>query len=74
MRLVRGEEKIERQVKLAFPIYQGVYRPAEKYEKADCVTFGGHVWIATVDEPADKPGTSEQWRLAVKRGRDGKEK
>jgi len=26
-----------------------------------------------VDEPTDKPGTSEQWRLAVKRGRDGKD-
>ena len=28
--------------------------------------------IAQVDDPTDKPGVSEQWRLAVKRGRDGK--
>lgn len=73
VRFTRGELKVERQLRVPFPQDCGVYRPEAKYEKGDGVTFGGSYWLAQVDEPADKPGTSEQWRLAVKRGRDGKD-
>ena len=74
LRFVRGEVKVERQVRLASIIDRGVYRPETKYEKGDGVTWAGSWWIAQVDHPTDKPGISEQWRLAVKRGRDGKDK
>jgi hypothetical protein len=70
LRFVRGEVRVERQVRLSSIIDRGVYRPEMKYEKGDGVTYGGSFWIAQLDEPADKPGISEQWRLAVKRGRD----
>lgn len=73
LRFIRGDLKVERQVRIPFPQDCGVYQTQEKYEKGDGVTFGGSFWLAQVDEPTDKPGTSEQWRLAVKRGRDGKD-
>lgn len=73
LRFVRGVVRVERQVRLSSIIDRGVYRPETKYEKGDGVTFGGSFWIAQGDESTGKPGLSEQWRLAVKRGRDGKD-
>jgi hypothetical protein len=52
---------------------RGIYKPETEYLKGDGVTWAGSWWIAQIDKPADKPGVSEQWRLAVKRGRDGKD-
>ena len=49
-----------------------VHRPGEAYEKGDAVTHGGSYWIARKDTRTT-PGKSEDWRLAVKRGRDGKD-
>ncbi len=49
----------------------GVYRDGALYEKGDAVSFGGSLWIAQKDAPQGKPGTSPDWRLAVKKGRDG---
>lgn len=50
----------------------GVFREGGAYAKGDGVTFGGSFWIAQKEAPAGKPGASEDWRLSVKRGRDGK--
>lgn len=50
---------------------RGVWREGE-YEKGDTVTFGGSAFIAQRDT-TDKPETSDAWRLAVKRGRDGRD-
>lgn len=49
-----------------------VHRPGESYEKGDAVTHGGSYWIAKADTNGT-PGKSDDWRLAVKRGRDGKD-
>jgi integrin beta 3 len=49
-----------------------VHRPNEAYEKGDAVTHGGSYWIARKTTKAT-PGKSDDWRLAVKRGRDGKD-
>ena len=49
-----------------------VHRPGAVYEKGDAVTHGGSYWIARKDTSAT-PGKSDDWRLAVKRGRDGKD-
>jgi hypothetical protein len=51
----------------------GVFRDGDTYEKGDGVTFGGSWWIAQKDAPEGKPGMSADWRLAVKKGRDGKD-
>lgn len=52
---------------------KGVFREGESYERGDGVTFAGSWWIAQVDAPETKPGTSADWRLAVKKGRDGRD-
>lgn len=53
-------------------IDRGVWEP-KAYETGDCVTWDGSMWIAkTASTEADKPGESSAWRLAVKRGRNGK--
>lgn len=53
-------------------IDRGVYRPEEEYLQLNGVTFGGSYWICQKDHPTEKPGDGDQWRLAVKKGRDGK--
>lgn len=53
-------------------IDRGVYRAEQTYERGDAVTWAGSLWIAQ-KETAAKPDGGEDWRLAVKRGRDGKD-
>lgn len=69
----KGEEVIQKSIKLSVPIYKDVYRDAEDYSKGDVVTFGGSAWTCLKDAPEGKPGQTEDWRLTVKRGRDGRE-
>lgn len=52
---------------------RGVWREGHTYERGDGVSFGGSTWIAQTDVPTSKPGTNGDWRLAVKKGRDGKD-
>ncbi len=53
-------------------IYREVWREGA-YEAGDAVTFGGSLWIALRATSA-KPGDgSLDWRLAVKKGRDGRD-
>jgi hypothetical protein len=49
----------------------GVWREDVTYRKGDGVSFGGSFFIAQKDNPG-KPETDDSWRLAVKRGRDGR--
>ena len=63
---------VERTIKLDAVIYQGVWTDKE-FEKGDAVTYGGSLWIAQEDQPEGAPGTTKSWRLAVKKGRDGKD-
>jgi len=54
-------------------IYRDVYQPGRTYQEGDCVTFGGSIWHcykATSDRPNE--AGSSGWKLAVKRGRDGR--
>jgi hypothetical protein len=71
MAFVRGDVRVERSVVLTHPIYRGVWRDGQ-FSKGDSVTFGGSTWIAT-RETSSKPELDDSWRLAVKRGRDGKD-
>lgn len=54
-----------------WPIYRGVYAEGTEYKAGDAVTWGGSLHIAQQDT-CEKPETPA-WRLAVKRGRDGKD-
>jgi hypothetical protein len=53
---------------------RGGYRDGEKYSVGDGVTYGGSFWIAQQDAPEGRPdGGAGHWRIAVKKGRDGKD-
>jgi integrin beta 3 len=72
----RGELKQSFELPLPTLVYRGVF--SEKgagYSPGDVVTWGGSAYVCT--EPTkEKPETREgdaAWKLAVKRGRDGKD-
>lgn len=71
--LQQGDRRIERSLQFPVVIDRGVYSEGSSYAKSDAVTFGGSLWIAQKDTPEGKPGLSTDWRLAVKKGRDGKD-
>jgi hypothetical protein len=50
----------------------GVWRQGRQYPKGCNVTFKGDQWTAQVDT-VNRPGDTPDWRLAVRRGRDGKD-
>lgn len=61
---------------LVFPVVldQGVFKEGAVYQRGDGVTFGGSFWIAQKDTPEGKPQDgSKDWRLAVKKGRQGQD-
>lgn len=70
--LKRGETAVEKSIKLPVILDRGVFSEDSTYEKGDAVSYGGSLWISQKDAPEGKPGTGEDWRLSVKRGRDGK--
>lgn len=67
-----GERKEERAFVVPMVIDRGVFKAETQYRKGDAVTFGGSIFIAQRDTDA-RPETSDDWRLGVKRGRDGKD-
>ncbi len=70
--MVRGEARKEfGPYSMPVLIDRGVWREAE-YKRGDVTSWGGSAWIAQRDT-SDKPETSDAWRLAVKRGRDGRD-
>jgi hypothetical protein len=69
----RGAEVVSRAVRFPALIDRGVYVSARAYEQGDGVTYGGDYWIAVREASEDdKPGASDAWRLAVRKGRDGR--
>ena len=68
----RGD--LQRTFEIGFPVVidRGVWKVDAEYERGDGVTWGGSFWIAQCDTTA-KPETNSDWRLAVKRGRDGRD-
>jgi hypothetical protein len=53
----------------------GVWAAGRAYAKGDAVTYGGSLWVCQQAGATARPETAEgarAWRLAVKRGRDGR--
>ncbi len=67
----RGQVEKEFGFMLPIVLDRGVYRDGEAYVKGDAVTWGGSLWIAQKDTTGKPDGGD--FRLAVKRGRDGKD-
>lgn len=70
LRFTRGD--IVKDFRLPIVIDRGVFKPGSAYRKGDGVTWGGSFWIAQCDTD-EKPDTAKGWRLAVKKGRDGRD-
>lgn len=72
LRFVRGEQVKEFPFVLPIVIDRGYHKDGNSYAQGDGVTHGGSYWIAQ-KATQEKPeiGNSD-WRLAVKKGRDGK--
>lgn len=69
-----ADGEVEKSIRVASIIDRGIYKAAGDYEKGDAVTHGGCLWIAQQDAPDGAPGMGGKgWRLAVKKGRDGKD-
>jgi Collagen triple helix repeat (20 copies) len=60
------------ETKTAMVIDAGIWKEGKTYLPGDGVSFGGSFFIAQTETSA-KPGKSDHWRLAVKRGNDGKD-
>lgn len=74
VKMQAGDTVIEKSVKIAAVVDRGVFsKEHDGYEKGDGTTYGGCYWIAQKDAPEGVPGGSADWRLAVKKGRDGKD-
>jgi hypothetical protein len=59
------------EIKTGIPLDAGVWTE-RTYAAGDSVSHGGSSWIAQKETSA-KPGKSDDWRLAVKRGADGRD-
>ena len=72
LKFIRGADVKSFDVRLPVILDCGIYRDGQEYSKGNGVSCAGSFWIAQVDNPSDRPGVSDQWRLAVKKGRDAK--
>lgn len=74
LKMQAGDTVMEKSLRIATVLDRGPYRGEAQYEKGDAVTHGGSLWIAQADGPEGAPGLGGKgWRLAVKKGRDGKD-
>jgi len=69
--LKRGDTEIRREVRTDLMLNRGIWREGS-FMKGDCVTYGGSMFVAEEDT-SEKPEQGKAWRLAIKRGRDGKD-
>jgi hypothetical protein len=70
----RGEVRHAYELQFPVMIYREVYQEGAEYQPGDTVTWGGSLWVAQRATNAKPDGPESGWRLAVKRGRDGKDK
>jgi hypothetical protein len=70
---LKRDNQVLNSIELPIPVYRGVFDEDVEYDVHDMVTFGGAVWAAISKEGIrGKPGTVDAWKLAVKKGRDGR--
>jgi hypothetical protein len=69
----KGEKEYAFQVPFPVVLDRGVFKEGTAYEHGDAVTFGGSLWIAQRATGEKPEGNNTGWRLAVKKGRDGRD-
>lgn len=70
LRFMRGGDA--KDFRLPIIVDRGVYKEGQTYRPGDGVTWGGSFWICQ-EETAEKPDSGKGFRLAVKKGRDGRD-
>jgi hypothetical protein len=70
LRFMRGGDV--KDFRLPIIVDRGVYKEGQTYRPGDGVTWGGSFWICQ-EETAEKPDSGKGFRLAVKKGRDGRD-
>jgi len=70
--LVWEKGDVVKEARLPIPMDRGVWKEGTVYRAGDGVTWGGHYWFAQ-EETTEKPDSGKGWRMAVRRGRDGKD-
>jgi len=73
LKFVRGEQVKTFDLTVPAVIDRGVFKEGQAYTLGDAVTFGGSLWIAQKDTGEKPDGPDTGWRLAVKKGRDGRD-
>lgn len=69
----RGDRTDTYEIGLSAFLDKGVFKDGQDYETGDGVTWGGSYWLAQ-EATKERPGEgSTAWRLAVKRGANGKD-
>jgi hypothetical protein len=71
LKFERGDTVHKYELTFPSPVYCGVFKEGQEYAPGDLVTWGGSLWHCDKGTTA-KPGTDD-WTLAVKKGRDGKD-
>lgn len=74
LKLSNGEREIVKELRLNIPLYREIYKASETYSRGDAVTYGGSLFIALKDNPGTPGNGADGWRLAVKKGAEGKAK
>lgn len=73
LKFVRDGIVKEANIQLPVVLDRGVFKEGLTYDAADGVTWGGSYWIAK-KATGTRPGEgNDDWRLSVKKGRDGKD-
>ncbi len=72
LKWIKGDAQHIAEIVIPCVIDAGFYKEGQAYEQGDGVTFGGSYWIAQKATSAKPEVGSEDWRLAVRKGRDGK--
>lgn len=64
-------ELVTKSFSLPVMIYKDLFKEGNIYKTGDVVTWAGHMWVCKKETDA-KPQEGDVWRIAVKRGQDGK--
>ena len=73
IKFIAGDRTKEFEFAVPVVLDCGYFREGDSFEKGDGVTFGGSYWIAQATTQSKPEIGNPDWRLAVKKGRDGKE-
>jgi uncharacterized small protein (DUF1192 family) len=71
LRFMRGATVKEFGFSLPIVLDRGVWKDGE-FKRGDGVTRDGSFWVCQVETTTGMPGASPDWRLAARRGREGK--